>query len=44
MKPKALKWDGSWTKAVSMKEALKASDFDIYASARVTPDRKYIFF
>ncbi len=36
--------DGSWTKAVSMKEALNASGSDIYASARVTPDGKYIFF
>ena len=36
--------DGSWTQAVSMKEALNASDSDIYASARVTPDGKYIFF
>ena len=36
--------DGSWTKAVSMKEALKAADSDVYASARVTPDGKYIFF
>jgi len=36
--------DGSWTKAVSMKNALKASESDIYASARVTPDGKYILF
>jgi putative intracellular protease/amidase len=38
------KADGSWTTAVSMKETLKATDADIYASARVTPDCKYIFF
>jgi Tol biopolymer transport system component len=36
--------DGSWTKAVSMKDVLKATDQDIYAAPRVTPDGKYIFF
>jgi len=36
--------DGSWTKVVSMKNALKASDSDIYAAPRVSPDGKYIFF
>ena len=36
--------DGSWTKAVSMKDALGTTDADVYASARVTPDGKYIFF
>jgi hypothetical protein len=36
--------DGSWTKAVSMRDALKASDSDVHASARITPDGKYLFF
>jgi len=36
--------DGSWTRAVSMKEALQATDEDIYAAPRVTPDMKYILF
>jgi Tol biopolymer transport system component len=36
--------DGSWTRAASMKEALQATDADIYAAPRVTPDGKYIFF
>lgn len=38
------KLDGTWTKAVSMRDVLKASDSDIYASARITPEGKYIFF
>lgn len=36
--------DGSWTQAVSMHEALKASESDIYAAARISPDGKYLFF
>ena len=38
------KADGSWIRAASMKEALKAGESDIYASARVTPDGRFIFF
>jgi hypothetical protein len=38
------KSDGSWTKAVSMRDALKASDSAIHAMARITPDGKYLFF
>jgi Tol biopolymer transport system component len=36
--------DGSWTKAVSMHGVLKASDTDVYAIPRITPDGKYLFF
>lgn len=36
--------DGSWTKAVSMHDALKASEADVYAIPRITPDGKYLFF
>jgi Tol biopolymer transport system component len=36
--------DGSWTEMVSMHEALNASETDIYASARISPDGKYLFF
>jgi Tol biopolymer transport system component len=36
--------DGSWTEMASMRDALKASETDIYASARVSPDGKYLFF
>jgi hypothetical protein len=36
--------DGSWTKAVSMHGALKASEADVYAIPRITPDGKYLFF
>ncbi len=36
--------DGSWSQAISLKDALGASDTDIYAMASVTPDGKYIFF
>ncbi len=38
------KQDGSWTEAVSMAEALNAAETDIYASARITPDGKYLLF
>ena len=36
--------DGSWTEMVSMQKALKASETDIYAVARISPDGKYLFF
>ena len=36
--------DGSWTEAVGMAEVLNATETDIYASARITPDGKYLFF
>lgn len=36
--------DGSWTKAASLREALNASDSDVHASPRITPDGKYLFF
>lgn len=36
--------DGTWTKAVSMRKVLKASESDNYCSARITPDGKYMFF
>jgi putative intracellular protease/amidase len=36
--------DGSWTKAVSMRDVLKASKSNAYASPRITPDGKYLFF
>lgn len=36
--------DGSWTKAVSMKGVLNASDTDVLASVRITRDGKYMFF
>jgi Tol biopolymer transport system component len=36
--------DGSWTKAASMHNALGASDADVYAIPRITPDGKYLFF
>ncbi len=36
--------DGTWTEAVSMRDALKASETHIYASPRITPDGKYLFF
>ncbi|MGD9344533.1 MAG: hypothetical protein PVH84_01640 [Candidatus Aminicenantes bacterium] len=35
--------DGSWTKAIDMKNALKITDSYIWGSATVTPDGKYIF-
>ena len=35
--------DGSWTKAVDMRNALKIDDPYIWCSATVTPDGKYIF-
>jgi Tol biopolymer transport system component len=38
------KRDGSWTTAVSMHDVLKASDTDVYAMPRITPDGKYLFF
>lgn len=37
------RWDGSWTKAVDMRDALKITDSYIWGSASVTPDGKYIF-
>jgi len=36
--------DGSWTRAVSMREALNANETDVHASPRITPDGKYLFF
>jgi Tol biopolymer transport system component len=36
--------DGSWTEAVSLHRALKASESDVYAIPRITPDGKYLFF
>jgi Tol biopolymer transport system component len=36
--------DGSWTEMASMHEALKASETDIYAIPRISPDGKYLFF
>lgn len=36
--------DGSWTKAVSLHKALRASEADVYAIPRITPDGKYLFF
>ena len=36
--------DGSWTEAVSLADALSATETDIYASARITPDGRYLFF
>ena len=36
--------DGSWTKAVNMKDVLNASDTDVLASVRITRDGKYMFF
>jgi Tol biopolymer transport system component len=36
--------DGSWTEMASLRPALKASETDIYASARISPDGKYLFF
>ena len=36
--------DGSWTEAVSLHHALKASESDVYAIPRITPDGKYLFF
>jgi hypothetical protein len=36
--------DGSWTQAVGMQQVLKASATDIYASARISPDGRYLFF
>jgi hypothetical protein len=36
--------DGSWTKAASLHDALRASESDVYASPRITPDGKYLFF
>jgi Tol biopolymer transport system component len=36
--------DGSWTKPVSMAEVLNAAETDIYASPRISPDGKYLFF
>lgn len=35
--------DGSWTKVVDMRDALKITDSYIWCSATVTPDGKYIF-
>ncbi|MBU0492215.1 MAG: VCBS repeat-containing protein [Chloroflexi bacterium] len=36
--------DGTWTRAVSLHEALKASEADVYAAPRISPDGKYLFF
>jgi Tol biopolymer transport system component len=36
--------DGSWTEAVSLHNALMASESDVYAIPRITPDGKYLFF
>jgi len=36
--------DGVWTEAVSMYEVLQASETDIYAIPRISPDGKYLFF
>jgi Tol biopolymer transport system component len=36
--------DGSWTTAASLAEALNAAENDIYASPRISPDGKYLFF
>ena len=36
--------DGSWTKAVSLHAALNATEADVYASPRISPDGKYLFF
>lgn len=36
--------DGFWTKVVSMADALNAAETDIYASPRISPDGKYLFF
>ena len=36
--------DGSWTEATSMRDVLQASESDVYAAPRITPDGKYLFF
>ncbi|MEW5871724.1 MAG: hypothetical protein AB1894_20825 [Chloroflexota bacterium] len=36
--------DGVWSQALSLAQALGASETDVYASARVSPDGKYLFF
>jgi formylglycine-generating enzyme required for sulfatase activity len=36
--------DGSWTEAASLHEALGASESDVYASPRISPDGEYLFF
>lgn len=36
--------DGSWTKAVSLRDALNAPDGAVHAAPRITPDGKYLFF
>jgi len=36
--------DGSWTPAVSLRDTLHASDADVHAMPRITPDGKYLFF
>jgi Tol biopolymer transport system component len=36
--------DGFWTKTISMADALNAAETDIYASSRISPDGKYMFF
>ena len=36
--------DGSWTEAVSLREALGASDSDVHAMPRISPDGEYLFF
>jgi hypothetical protein len=36
--------DGSWIQAVSLHDALKATEADVYGSPRISPDGKYLFF
>jgi Tol biopolymer transport system component len=36
--------DGSWSDAVSLREALGASDSDVHAMPRISPDGRYLFF
>jgi hypothetical protein len=36
--------DGSWTKAVSLRDALNASDSDVHAAPRISWDGNYLFF
>jgi outer membrane protein assembly factor BamB len=36
--------DGSWTQAVSLHDALKATEADVYGSPRISPDGRYLFF
>jgi len=36
--------DGTWTSPVSIREALKMTDSDVYAAPRITYDGRYLFF